>query len=242
MKEKGKKRIRNAIAILKFVLMLVIIFGVPLAIFLMNPGFIENFKNFESINDMLGKYKVASYVFFISAQILQVVISFIPGQAIQFATGYSYDFWPACLITFTGITTGTIITFHIAKLLGSDAMHLIFGEEKLKKYIKTLNSKKAYIAIFVIFLIPGIPKDMFTYAAGISEMKATGFTVLTMCARAPALMASILFGNMLRSGSYTGMIIMGVIVVTMCILGLIHRAKLTDLVDRVYSKLVKEPK
>ncbi|MDR0424963.1 MAG: VTT domain-containing protein [Clostridiales Family XIII bacterium] len=242
MKEKSKRRIRNTVAIVKFMLMITIIVGIPAALFLKNPEFIDNFRSLESINALLDRYKMGTFMFFVIAQIVQVVVSIIPGQAIQIAAGYSYIFWLACIITFVGIGIGTFITFYIAKLLGSDAMHLIFGEEKFKKYVETLNSKRAFIAIFIIFLIPGIPKDIFTYAAGLSEMKALNFTLLTMCARAPALMASILFGGMIRSGSYVGMIIMAASMLILCVLGLIYHSRITDWVDKAYNKLSKNTK
>jgi uncharacterized membrane protein YdjX (TVP38/TMEM64 family) len=173
----------------------------------------------------------------VALEIVQVMVSVLPGQAVQIAAGYAYNFWVACLITFAGIGLGTLITFYLAKLLGSDAMHLIFGDEKFRKYVRTLNSKRAFIIIFIIFLIPGIPKDLFVYAAGVSEMKASAFLLLSMVARAPALMASLAFGGMLKDGSYVGMVVMGAAVAVLAALGLKFRSKITEWADRAYCRL-----
>ena len=62
-------------------------------------------------------------------------------------------------------------------------MHLIFGEEKIKSMLETLNSKKAVVLVFLIFLIPGVPKDLCNYVAGLSEMKLKPFLIVSLIGR-----------------------------------------------------------
>jgi uncharacterized membrane protein YdjX (TVP38/TMEM64 family) len=116
-------------------------------------------------------------------------------------------------------------------------MRLIFGEERIGQFVDKLNSKKAYILLFIIFLIPGIPQDLFAYAAGISQMNALAFFLISIVARTPALMASVMFGGMMRSGSYVGMIILGVVIIICCILGLKFHTRLADVANRFYDRM-----
>jgi uncharacterized membrane protein YdjX (TVP38/TMEM64 family) len=74
-------------------------------------------------------------------------------------------------------------------------------------------SKKGLFAIFLIFFIPGIPKDIFTYAAGVSPLKWYKFLTISIIARTPSFMASILVGNMYKTHNYGPMIILAVVVV-----------------------------
>ena len=72
-----------------------------------------------------------------------------------------------------------------------------------------LNSKAGKAALFILFLLPGTPKDAMCYALGLSTMSMSEFVELTSLARTPALLASILFGAYASSRS---MIVVGVAV------------------------------
>jgi uncharacterized membrane protein YdjX (TVP38/TMEM64 family) len=170
-------------------------------------------------------------------QVFQIIVSILPGQALQFAAGYAYHFWLGFLFSILGVTMGTVITFYLARLLGKDALHVIFGEEKFNKFVHTLNSKRSYIVLFVIFLIPGIPKDLFTYAAGVSEIRIVPFLLLSLIGRTPAMIGSILMGNMFYNGSYTGLIFMGAAAVILFVAGIIKRDKMIKLTDRFYDRM-----
>jgi uncharacterized membrane protein YdjX (TVP38/TMEM64 family) len=166
-------------------------------------------------------------------------VSFIPGQIIQLSAGYAFGTWFAYILTIAGIGLGTVLTFYLAKVLGKDMVYLIFGEVRLNKFIELLNSKKAFVAIFIIFLFPGIPKDLFVYAAGISKIRLIPFLTLNLVARTPALLCSLLFGSQFRNGDYTGMIIVGVIVLIIAVFALIFRKKVYGLIDKIYFKFSK---
>jgi len=91
--------------------------------------------------------------------------------------------------------------------------------------------------LFVIFLIPGIPKDLFTYAAGVSEMRIAPFLLLSLIGRSPAMIGSIWMGSMFYKGSYAGLIILGIIAVILFIAGILKRDKMVQWSDRLYNKM-----
>ena len=126
----------------------------------------------ENVRALFAQYKAQSVLFYILAQVMQIVICVIPGQWLQFTAGYMWGFWLGYLYSLIGALIGSVLTYYIARILGHDAMHLIFGEEKIKKWLVHLNSKKAVIIVFFIFLIPGVPKDLCNYVAGLSEINA----------------------------------------------------------------------
>lgn len=101
-----------------------------------------------------------------------------------------YGFWLGYLYSLIGAFLGSVLTYYIAKILGHDAMHLTFGEEKIKSMLETLNSKKAVVLVFLIFLIPGVPKDLCNYVAGLSEMKLKPFLIVSLIGRSPGMMAA----------------------------------------------------
>lgn len=219
-------------------MLLAIIIALPLYVYFTEPELVEQFDSLEEINHLLEEYETASFFVYIGLQIFQIVVSILPGQALQFAAGYVYGFWKGLLLSLAGVTLGTVITFYLARLLGRDALHIVFGEERFSKFIHTLNSKRSFVVLFVIFLIPGIPKDIVTYAAGVSELRVTAFLILSMVGRTPAMIGSILMGSMFYNGSYFGLTVLIVIAVALFIVGITHSDKLIKWIDKAYKRMI----
>ena len=238
-KKKIRGRIKVVGAIAKFLLLLVILIGIPAYIYFFQRDIISDFSSLDKVEAYLMEYKAQSVFIYIGSQILQIVICVIPGQWLQFAAGYMYGFWMGYLFSLVGAFLGSVITYYVAKVLGHDAMHLIFGEEKIQKMLTTLNSKKAVVLVFIIFLIPGIPKDLCNYVAGLSEMKLKPFIVVSLIGRSPGMMGSLLIGRQINTGGYVSAAVIAAVAIVLCILGVIFRKKLTNLLDRAYDKLMK---
>ena len=230
-----RKGFQLGTTILKFLLLILIIIGIPLYIYFCHHDLIERFSSMEQVNLFFKQYKTQSIFAYIGAQILHIVVCYNPGQWLQFAAGYMYGFWLGVLYSLIGAFLGSVITYYIAKLLGHDAMHLIFGEEKIQKMLHTLNSKKAIVLVFIVFLIPGVPKDLCNYVAGLSEFKLKPFLIVSLIGRTPGIMGSLLIGRQISAGGYVSAIIIAVIAGILCILGIIFRKKLTHLLDRFYD-------
>ena len=238
-KDKVRKRIKIASTIFKFALLLIIIVGIPLYIYFCHHEVIDQVSSIENVQSLLDEYKGYSILVYILAQIVQIIICIIPGQWLQFAAGYAFGFWLGLLFSLIGATIGTFVSYYLAKLLGQGILYLLFDEDQMNHFIEKLNSKKAIVAVFVIYLIPGLPKDACSYAAGISNMKLKAFLIVSLIGRTPAMAGSLLIGNQIGIGAYTAAIIIGVSAVILCALGVVYRKKITDLLDKVYDKLYK---
>ena len=231
----SKKKV--AIAILKLIFLILIVVLIPLYLYFYQQDFLMRFRDFNDIVSFLERYKLQSIPIYIILQIAQIVISVLPGQFFQLAAGYLYTFWPALLFSCIGAFLGTTITFWLAKGLGSDFVHIFFEKDKTEDYVKRLNSKKAYTIVFLIYAIPGIPKDVVSYAAGLSEMKYKPFIILSTIGRLPGMMGSIMIGSMWHKEEYVGMIILAIIAVVAFCSCIIYRKKLHELLDKAYDKL-----
>ena len=239
MEKRTKEKLKKLIIWLKFGLLIAIVAVVPLVVYFNYHELINDFGSLEKINMFLSRHKIESIFVYLGLQVAQIVICILPGQVLQFAGGYVFHFGIGFLLTMIGATIGTIMTFYIARILGKDAMYLIFGEKKLNNYIEKLNSQRALLFILVIYLIPGIPKDLFAYAIGVSNMRFMPFLIVSLVGRAPAMIGSVIMGSMFESGSYTEAVILFAIAVILCIIGVFKHKKIHEWIDKKYVKMMK---
>ena len=238
-KQKQENTRRLIISIVKLLVLLTIVAGIPLYIYFGHNELLTRFKNVEDVVAFLERHETEAIPIYLGLQVLQIVISVLPGQVFQIAAGFMYPFWLALLLAMTGALLGTAITFSLAKLLGRDFLHLFFGEEKMSYYIERLNSRRAYTIVFLLYLIPGIPKDVVSYAAGASEMRFKPFLILSAIGRLPGMAGSLLMGNLLEGEHYVGLGIVVVIAVIAFLTCSIFRRHIDGWLDRMYERIRK---
>ncbi|MDA1316037.1 MAG: VTT domain-containing protein [Acidobacteria bacterium] len=147
----------------------------------------------------------------IGVQFLQVVIFVIPGEITQIAAGYVFGAWLGFVYSLVGIALGSMFDFWFARLVGRPVVERIMGRERLQRIDELLRSRKGRSALFVLFLIPGMPKDAMSYGAGLTQLGMGEFVVVSGLARTPALLFSTLMGSQLYERDYSAMIITAVI-------------------------------
>ena len=236
---KRAKKTKLILSVLKLLLLIGIVVAVPVYIYFYQQDFLAQFKSFDDVIVYLEQYRFESIFVYIGIQVLQIVISIIPGQAFQFAAGYLYGFFFGLLFSVIGALIGTTISFYLARLLGKGALHLFFGEERMTYFIERLNSKRAYTIVFLLYLIPGLPKDVVSYAAGVSEMKFKAFMAFSMAGRIFGMSGSLLIGALYLHQYYICMGIIGVVAVIAFVLCIIYRKKIHLYLDKFYDKVTK---
>ncbi|MBQ6440739.1 MAG: VTT domain-containing protein [Mogibacterium sp.] len=227
---------KKVIAILKLILLVLIIAGIPAFLYLRYGSGVFSKDTASSMIDYLRHNRSIAFLLIIGLQIIQVVVCVLPGQPIQFAASYMFGVGRGYLLSVIGAVIGTTISFCLAKALGSEAMHLFFGEEKIKEYQRRLNSGRGLLLTFLIYLIPGVPKDLVSYAAGISEMRFRPFLLAATIGRSPAMLGSLLVGHFFVKQNYTAIIILTVIITVLLLVSFIKRDKLIAFLDMVEMK------
>ena len=218
-------------------MLLLIAAGVPAYILIFHHDLITRFQSYDEVVYYLRSYKGYSAIVFVLIQVLQIVISVLPGEVMEFAAGSLFGFPLGLLLTFIGCLIGTTIVFYLAKFLGADAVRRIAGENRMQEYIEKLNSEKAYILVFILYLLPGIPKDILCYIAGISSMRFKPFLLLSSVARIPGICGCLLFGTMYMQKNYTFMIGLAAATGIILVLCFLFRERLLGLADKIYEKL-----
>jgi uncharacterized membrane protein YdjX (TVP38/TMEM64 family) len=196
------------------------------------PQLTELARKPEDLRNLLNSFGWKGILVFMGIQMLQVVVAAIPGEFVQLAGGYIYGTWFGTLYSLIGIVLGSILVFFIARLLGYPVVKLLVSPKQLEKFNFMINSEKSEIGMFIFFLIPGIPKDVLTYIAGITPVKPLRFFIIITVGRLPALLASSYIGYSAQKGNYGVMLILSIAALVLFLTGIILKDKI---IKKVHS-------
>ncbi|MDD7408977.1 MAG: VTT domain-containing protein [Anaerovoracaceae bacterium] len=218
---------------------LLVFIGVTLLIglffYLKYPGFFDNFRSVDAFNAFMEAHHDDNIIIYTAVQALQTVVSFIPGQVVQIAGGYMFGFWMSSLLSLIGIAIGSSAAFAIARVFGLRPVKLLCGENACRKCEELLNHKAAYRTMALLYIIPGFPKDLLAYVAGMSEMSYFSFLPLCTVFRFPAMAASMLIGAFLAADNIIGAVTVVLICAALFIACVVWRRNLKDMTDRFFS-------
>lgn len=204
-----------------FVLLSAIIFlyiGKPLIQFLEEP---------ERFREWVNSHGIWSYFAFIGIVVLQVIVAVIPGEPFEIAAGYAFGIAEGTILCIIGMTLGSIIVFLFVRRFGVKAVEVFFSLEKINSLNFLKNTKKLTLFTYLVFLIPGTPKDLIGYFIGLTNMKLTTWILISSVARIPSIITSTIGGNALGIKNYFFAIIVFVIALAISTIGLITYNKIT---------------
>ena len=140
------------------------------------------FINRKKIIDFVNSFGPLAVVIFIGLQILQVIVAPIPGEVNGFIGGYLYGPIWGTLYSTIGLTIGSWLAFALARWLGLPFVEKVIDHKILRKYDHFMEHRGTLIT-FVLFVIPGFPKDALSYIIGLSHMKTTTFLLVSTAGR-----------------------------------------------------------
>lgn len=193
------------------------------------------FRDPLKIRDLILSFGPYSILAFIGLQILQVVIFFIPGEVVQVAGGYIFGPIVGGLASVVGIVIGSTIGYFLAKVIGKKYINELIEKNNLKKLKKILDAGSNNIAIFSIYFIPGIPKDVLVYVAGISNVRLIEFIIYSSMGRFPWIIASAVFGHGINEGNYVMSIIIAVVSGALFLLGILKGHSIVDFFHNIHN-------
>ncbi len=210
--------------------------AVIVAVILFREEIWQVFFSSETIRDTVASWGVAAPLSFIALQFIQVVIFVIPGEVPQIAGGYLFGMLLGATYSVIGIVLGSAFNFLLARIFGIRFVRALFSREQLGKFETISTSSRAQIAFFLLFVIPGIPKDILCYVAGLSPMRFPAFLFVSMVGRLPGIIGSAGIGGAAAASRWVvAGIILGVASL-LFVLGLVFRERLQGFVERFVVK------
>lgn len=152
-------------------------------------------------------------------QCAQIVIAFIPGEIIELGAGYAYGAVEGTLICMAGVALSSSAVFLLVKKVGVSLVETIISREKIREFRFINTERKLKRLVFLLFFIPGTPKDAFTYLVALTDMKLGTFLTLTLIARVPSIVSSAISGQFLGQEDYKTAIIVYAITGVVSIIG-----------------------
>jgi uncharacterized membrane protein YdjX (TVP38/TMEM64 family) len=167
------------------------------------------------------KHLVASWgwmapLVFIAIQAGQVIISPFPGEITGPVGGALFGtFWGVVYSTI-GLTVGTLVCFAIGRKWGEPLVRPWLSERHWNKMSFILEAEGA-ILCFILYLIPGFPKDIISYLFGISPMSFWLFAVVSTVARLPGTIIASYFGAHVADHQYLYAIAFIALITALCL-------------------------
>ena len=216
-KNKIKKIILFAVLFI-FMGLISIFIGIPLVNYASQP------EKFRLLVENLGFW---GYLLYLSMQIFQVVFALIPGEPFEILAGFSFGSFTGTILCLLGSVIGSSIVFLLTKKLGKRFVEIFFSIDKINS-LKILNDKtKMYFLTFLLFFIPGTPKDLLTYVAGLTPIKFLPYIIISTVAKIPAILTSTLGGNAIGEKDYIFAIIIFAITGIISLTGIFIYNKIT---------------
>jgi uncharacterized membrane protein YdjX (TVP38/TMEM64 family) len=168
------------------------------------------------LKQTLKDWGILAPIFFIVLQALQVVVSPVPGEATGFLGGFLFGVWGGFIYSTIGLTLGSVAAFAVGRWLGARFVQRVVSKETWDKLGFIVEAEGA-ILCFLIFLIPGLPKDIVCYLFGISPMPLWVFAVVSGLGRMPGTWILSAQGAHTATGQYIQLVFISAIAIAVAL-------------------------
>ncbi len=216
-----RKRILSSVIIVLFLAVLVVVFikvGKPLVAFVTDS---------EQLRAWVDDNWLWSRLAYIGIVMLQIFVAVIPGEPFEIAAGYAFGAVEGTIICLIGSALGGTLVFLLVRKFGVKLVEVFISVEKMNSLKFLQDSKKRDVLIFLLFFIPGTPKDALTYFAGLTKMELKNWIIITTVAKFPAIVTSTVGGNAIGGQNYMFAIIVFAITFILSAVGMVFYNQFT---------------
>ena len=163
------------------------------------------------LKETLHAWGILAPLIFIALQALQVIMAPIPGDITGLLGGFLFGEWLGLFYSTIGLTLGSVAAFGVGRWLGAYYVRTLVSQQTWDK-MGFIIEAEGTILCFIIFLIPGLPKDMVCYLFGMSPMPLWVFTLVSTLGRFPGTWVLSAQGAHTAAGDYLEVILLTAIV------------------------------
>ena len=174
-----------------------------ITVILYESGLIHFFLDKKRLLNFLNSLGPLSFLGFVLLQAAQVIIAPIPGEVTGLLGGFLYGPLLGVILSTLGLTLGSYVAFALSRLFGRPFVEKFIDMKTMTRFDYLLHHKGAFL-IFLLFLIPGFPKDYLCYFLGLGHLTTAEFLVIGGTGRLFGTILLTIGGNFLRHHQYKG--------------------------------------
>ncbi|WP_436935405.1 TVP38/TMEM64 family protein [Halovenus marina] len=167
----------------------------------------------EGLRLGIEAYGPLAPVVFILVQATQVIVAPIPGQVLGFVSGYLFGMALGTLYSLIGAAIGSYVVFRLSRRYGRSYVERSIDPSLIDRF-DTMTQRRGLTALFLIFLIPGIPDDAICFVAGLTDIRIRDMVIVSVIGRLPGYAVANAAGAQFAAHRLTEMaLLLGVLVV-----------------------------
>lgn len=201
MKKKNNTEKNRKIAAASAVVLFLAAVGI--LIFLLWDPLMQMAREPQRFRLWIDRHALAGRLVFLAVVVIQVFAAILPGEPVEIFAGYAFGAVEGTLLCLSGMTLGSVLVFLFVRRFGMKAVTVFFPEEKVRTLHFLQTSRRREILFFLIFMLPGTPKDLLSYFAGLTDMRLSVWLIICTAGRIPSLLTSTVGGDALGMGNYT---------------------------------------
>ncbi len=183
------------------ILAIVVIVFASLTMLLWRP-LVSFASNPEILRGWMQELGIWGILIFGVFNFLQVVFAVIPGGPFELAAGYIFGAVPGTLLCDITMTISSVVVFLLVRKFGIRFVELFISRRQIENMEFLKDNQKVQSVLFFIFLLPGTPKDVVTYLAGLTNLSLKSWIFICFVGRFPAILLTALGGSALGSAKY----------------------------------------
>lgn len=229
-KRKRNQKIIASIAIalvLALLIALTIVISIPTAKYAAKPELLGDKispsfdKENEKLKDIISDMGFGGKLLYVGLSALQVIIALIPGEPVEILGGYAFGAFEGTVLYLIGAFIGSMAVFLLVRKFGKKLVGIFFSEKKMESLRFLQSSPKKNIILIVIFSIPGTPKDLIAYYAGLTDIKIWVWALVSFFGRFPSVITSAIGGSALGNSKFVALAVTVIVTLIISAIGLL---------------------
>lgn len=222
---------KNGVFLKLFILLAIIV----VTALVYKTGFFKLFLTEQKILAFLDSLGPLSFVGFVVLQAAQVVLAPIPGEVTGLIGGFTYGpFWGVILST-TGLVIGSYVAFSLSRAFGRPFVEKFVNPSTMNRFDYLLHHKGLFL-IFMLFLLPGFPKDYLCLILGLGHLTTVEFLVISSVGRFMGTVLLTLGGGYIRYHQYEKLFVLVGIAACILLVALLFRSKLEGILKALHIR------
>lgn len=166
------------------------------------PGLLAWLADARAVRAFVSDHAFVSRLAMLGINIVQVLLAFLPGEPVELASGYAFGFWEGTALCLVASGLATSMIYWATRRWGWKLVGLFFDRSLFDRFSWLKSAKRLELIMFIVFLIPGTPKDFLTYFAGLTNMRFLPVVLIATFGRVPSIVTSTIAASAVGSGNW----------------------------------------